>query len=117
MTPSEMEEQIRNLNERAFEVAQILPKLATKEDLQVFATKEDLKAFATKEEVAQAINRAIAPLARKEDVEASKRYTENLILVTRQEIRRVDDKVTSIADDVKKIAEQVAILTTRRRKL
>jgi hypothetical protein len=43
-TPSEMEEQIKNLNQWAGEVAQYLPLLATKEDLKAFATKEDLQA-------------------------------------------------------------------------
>ena len=65
MTPSEMEEQIKNLNQWASEVAQYLPLLATKEDLT--ATKEELTA----------------------GVEDAKRYTENLMLVTRREIRQV----------------------------
>lgn len=101
MTPSEMEEQIKNLNQWASEVAQYLPLLATKEDLKAFATKEDLKA--TKEELTAG-------------VEDAKRYTENLILVTRREIRQVDDKVTTMAADVRRIARQLSILTTRRRK-
>ena len=116
MTPAEMEEQIKNLNQWAGEVAQYLPLLATKEDLKAFATKEDLrnevaklatkedlKAYATKEEL-------------KAGLEDTKRYTENLILVTRREIRQVDEKVTSMALDVRKIAEQVAILSTRTRR-
>ena len=118
MTPSEMEEQLKNLNEFAAEIAQILPTLATKEDLKAFATKEDLKAFATKED--------LKAFATKEELKAgledAKRYTENLILVTRREIRQVDQKVDAlnrqldgIAGDVKSIAEQVAILTTRAR--
>jgi hypothetical protein len=74
MTPSEMEEQIKNLNQWASEVAQYLPLLATKEDLKNFATKEDLTA--TKEELTAG-------------VEDAKRYTENLMLVTRREIRQV----------------------------
>src|SRR5881394_3336236 len=99
MTPSEMEEQIKNLNEFAAEFAQILPTLATKEDLKRFATKEDLKAFATKD-----------------DVESSKRYTEDHILVVRGEIRQIADQVTSMAADVKSVAEQLALLTTRRKR-
>jgi len=100
MTPSEMEEQIKNLNQWASEVAQYLPLLATKEDLKACATKEDLKAFATKEEL-------------KAGLEDAKRYTENLILVTRREIRQVDDKVTAMAADVRNIAKQLARLTAR----
>jgi uncharacterized protein (DUF2345 family) len=119
MTPSEMEEQIKNLNEWAREIAQNLPLLATKEDLKAFATKEDLKAFATKED--------LKALAAKEDLtstkdelkaglEDAKRYTENLIFVTRREIRQVDGKLTSMAADVERIAEHLATLTTRKRR-
>lgn len=102
MTPSEMEEAIRNLNAWAAEISQNLPLLATKEDLKTLATKEELAA-------------AVANLATKADVEDAKRSTEHHILVARQEIRQVDDKVTAMAADVKSIAEQVAILTARRR--
>jgi hypothetical protein len=122
-----MEEQIKNLNDWAREVAQFLPLLATKEDLKAYATKEDLR-------------EAVAKLATKEELRAglddAKRYTENLILATRHEIRQVDQKVDAlghqvdtlgrqvdalgrqlegVAGDVKNIAEQVAILTTRKR--
>ena len=90
MTPSEMEEQIKNLDQWVSEVAQYLPLLATKEDLKAFATKEDL--------------------------EDTKRYTENLILLTRRGIRQVDDKVTAMAADIRQIADQVAVLTARRRR-
>ena len=103
MTPSEMEEQIKNLNQWASEVAQYLPLLATKDDLKAFATKDDLKAFATKEDL-------------KTGLEDAKRYTENLILVTRREIRQLDDKVTAVSSDVRQIAEQIAILAARERK-
>jgi hypothetical protein len=51
MTATEMEEVLKNLNRRLTNVEQILPTLATKDDLKAFATKEDLKAFATKEEL------------------------------------------------------------------
>ena len=112
MTPSEMEEQIKNLNQWASEVAHYLPLLATKDDLEVFATKDDLKAFATKDD--------LKAFATKEDlkagVEEAKRYTEHLILVTRLEIRQIDDKVTALSSDVRQIAEHVAILIARKRK-
>jgi len=107
-----MEEQIKNLNQWASEVAQYLPLLATKDDLKAFATKDDLKAFATKDD--------LKAFATKEDLktglEDAKRYTENLILVTRREIRQLDDKVTAVSSDVRQIAEQIAILAARERK-
>jgi hypothetical protein len=112
MTLSEMEEEIRNLNEWAREIAQNLPLLATKEDLKAFATKEDLKAFATRED--------LKAFATKDELKAglddAKRYTANLIFVTRREIRQVDGKLTSMAADVERIAEHLATLTTRRRR-
>src|SRR5262245_49137278 len=124
MTPSEMEEQIKNLNQWASEVAQYLPLLATKEDLKAFPTREELSRavalLATKEE----LSHAVAKLATKEELKAgledAKRYTENLLLVARREIRQVDEKVqqvdekvTGIAADVRKIAEQVVKLSAR----
>ena len=112
MTPSEMEEEIRNLNEWAREIAQNLPLLATKEDLKAFATKEDLKAFATKED--------LKAFATKDELKAglddAKRYTANLIFVTRREIRQVDSKLTSMAANVERIAQHLAILTAPKRR-
>ncbi len=125
MTPSEMEAEIKNLNEWAREIAQNLPLLATKEDLKVYATKEDLKAYATKED----LRNEVAKLATKQDLKAfatkdelraglddAKRYTANLIFVTRREIRQVDGKLTSMAADVQRIAEHLAILTAPKRR-
>ena len=43
MTATEMEEVLKNLDLRLTKVEQILPTLATKEDLKAFATKEELK--------------------------------------------------------------------------
>ena len=51
MTATEMEDVLKNLDRRLTNVEQILPTLATKEDLKAFATKDDLKAFATKEDM------------------------------------------------------------------
>ena len=52
MTATDMQDVLRNLDLRVSRIEQILPTLATKEDLKAFATKEDLKAFATKEDIA-----------------------------------------------------------------
>jgi hypothetical protein len=52
MTATEMEDVLRNLDRRLTNVEQILPTLATKEDLKAFATREEIMAtFATREEV------------------------------------------------------------------
>ena len=42
---------LENLDRRLARVEQILPTLATKEDLTTLATKEELKTLATKEEL------------------------------------------------------------------
>lgn len=98
-----MEQEIRNLTDWVHEVRQILPLLATKEDLKAFATKEDLKVLATKEEL-------------KGGIDEAKRYTEHHILVVRRELRQVDEKVTAMAADIKGIAEQLQIIVARRRR-
>ena len=51
MPATKMEDVLKNLDHRLTNVEQILPTLATKEDLKAFATKEDLKASATKEDL------------------------------------------------------------------
>ena len=43
MQATEMEEVLKNLDRRLTNVEQILPALATKEDLKAFATKEELR--------------------------------------------------------------------------
>jgi len=104
MTPSEMETEIRNLNKWADEV---------KQNLQRIATKEDLKAFATKQELAD----AVAKLATKDDVEGAKEYTRLLIATTRGEIRQLrgdlGQQLTSLKDDVSRVAGQVAALSVQ----
>jgi hypothetical protein len=104
MTPSEMETEIRNLNEWVDEVKQNLPLIATKEDLKACATREDLNAFATKQELAD----AVARLATKDDVEGAKEYTRLLIATTRGEIRVVGRQVTSLKTDVASLKEDVS---------
>ena len=53
MTAAQMEDVLKNLDRRLTNVEQILPTLATKEDLKAFATKEDLKPYPTKEDLKQ----------------------------------------------------------------
>ena len=43
MTAAEMEDVLRNLDLRLSNVEQILPTLATKEDLKAFATREEMR--------------------------------------------------------------------------
>ena len=43
MPPIDVVQMVKNLDQRMSAAEQILPTLATKEDLKAFATKEDLK--------------------------------------------------------------------------
>jgi len=71
MTRAEMETMLDNLDRRTHAIEQILPTLATKDDLKAFATKEDLKAFATKEDLkAFATKEDLKAFATKEDLKA-----------------------------------------------
>lgn len=88
----ELEQVVKNVDDRVRRIKQILPTLATKEDLKAYATKEDLKAavapLATKEELTAAIAAAIAPLATKAAVrEEGER--------TRQHFNAVADRLES----------------------
>jgi hypothetical protein len=62
---------VSNIDRRLERVEQILPTLATKEDLQAFPTKEDLKAYATKEDLkAYATKEDLKAYPTKDDLEA-----------------------------------------------
>ena len=69
MSPVDVLDMVKKLNRRLSAVEQILPTLATKEDLKAFATKEDLKAFSTKEDLkAFATKEDLKAFATKEDL-------------------------------------------------
>lgn len=84
MTPTEMKDVLKNLDLRVGRIEQILPTLATKDDLKAFATKEDLKAFATKEEL-------------KVGLEEVKRHALMLHEQTREDIRLLAAHVADIS--------------------
>ena len=58
-TPMEIEDRFDNLDRRLDRIEQILPTLATTEDLRVYATKEDLRKalenYPTKADLAEAL--------------------------------------------------------------
>jgi alkylhydroperoxidase/carboxymuconolactone decarboxylase family protein YurZ len=66
---------LENLDRRLAKVEQILPTLATKDELKTLATRDELQAaiapLATKEELRTAIADAIAPLATKAELQAA----------------------------------------------
>jgi hypothetical protein len=109
----EMEEQIKNLNERATAIEEFLPTLATKQDLRdevaMLATKENLRdevaKLATKEnlrdEVAKLATKEnlrdeLARLATKEDVADARRYALMLNEATRDDIRLLAEHMVAM---------------------
>jgi hypothetical protein len=126
MTPYEMEEQLKNLDARVNTIGQILPTLATRQDLRDevarLATKEELRQevakLATKEELrdevaklatrddlrltTDALQLEMAKLATTDDLnvglEDTKRYTLLLIQATRGEIRQIREEMATKGD-------------------
>lgn len=51
MNSDDLEARVKNIDERTQRIEQILPTLATKDDLKGFPTKDDPKGFATKDDL------------------------------------------------------------------
>ena len=98
LTPSDMEDKLENIDRRLSAVEQILPTLATKDDLKAFATKEDLKAFATKED--------LKAFATKEDLASGLEEVRRVALVLHEDLK----------SDIHLIAEHLADVMTRLRR-
>ena len=115
LTATEMEDVLKNLDLRLTNVEQILPTLATKEDLKAFATKEDLKAFATKEDLKEALK---AYTTKEELQEALKAYaTKDDLNQGLSEVRREMKELFSDARRhavilVERTQEQLGIIAT-----
>lgn len=101
-----------NVDQRLARIEQILPTLATKEDLKPLATKEELReavaGLATKEELRE----AVAGLATKEELreegEKSRRYMRVLFEELRDRIALFAERLTAVDDrDARQHAECV----------
>ena len=94
---------LENLDRRLTGVEQMLPTLATKDDLREaiapLATKEELAAaiapLATKEELREAIAAAVAPLATQEGLDELRRHMNILHEDLRSDIRLLAEHVAS----------------------
>lgn len=112
MEMPEIEQVVRNIDRRLERVEQILPTLATREELQAaiapLATREEMHAgiqaavapLATREEMHAAIQAAVAPLATREEVRAEARETR----------RHFDVVAESLHDDIRLAAEGLVAL-------
>ena len=102
MTATEMEDVLKKLDLRTSRIEQILPTLATKDDLKAFATKDDLKAFATKDD--------LKAFATKQELLALKM---ELLESLAQVDRRATVMYESLKADTQMIAEHLADLSQR----
>lgn len=85
-----IEQHVQNLDTRLTGVEQILPTLATKDDLKAFATKDDLKAFATKDD--------LKAFATKDDLKAFPTREEAKAFATKDDLRRALEDVPTRRD-------------------
>jgi hypothetical protein len=86
--------QFKNLDLRLACVEQILPTLATKDDLKVVATKDELKALATKEELKElevTLRREI-----REEGDRSRRHMEIISEAQRDDIRLLAEDLSVV---------------------
>ena len=97
MDQYEIETLIKHIDDRTSRIEQILPTVATKEDLNAFATKEDLKAYATKEDM-------------REEGERTRRHFDVVadglkegIKVIADGHKGLDDRITSLGRDIKSV--------------
>ena len=85
----ELEQVVQNVDRRLSRIEQILPTLATKDDLKAYATKDDLKALATKDDLkAYATKEDLRAYATRDDLKAEGE-------VTRQHFNAVAERLES----------------------
>jgi methionine aminopeptidase len=128
MAKSSAAAQLENFNQRLVRTEQILPTLATKDDLQraiePLATKEALRLaieraiepLATKEDLRRAIERAVEPLATKEALQRAIEplATKAELLEMRDELRRhMDVQTEALRSDIRLLAEYVEHLASK----
>ena len=112
MDATMIDEHLENLDRRLTRVEQILPTLATRDDLKMLATKEDLKTLATKEE----LRAAVALLATKEELHATEAALRGEIRDAAEQSRRHMTMLIEHQDTkLQLIAEHVLSLMDKRR--
>ena len=120
MRAGQMEQRLNNLDVRVDRIEQILPTLATKDDLQAaiepLATKAELQAaiepLATKAE----LRAAVEPLATKTELRELRSEVLTTIAESERRMRTHFDVVTeSLRDDIKLIAAAFESLAERDR--
>jgi len=103
MDQLEVEGLIKDLNTRTKRIEQILPTLATKEDLKAFATKDDLKAFPTRDEVKSLIDEEGKRTRRHFDVVAE--GLKESIKVIADGHKALGDRITAVGRDIRSVLD------------
>jgi hypothetical protein len=103
MNSDDIEARVKNIDERTKRIEQILPTLATKDDVRGFATKEDLQAFATKEDLqAFATKEDLQAFATKEDLQAFATKEDLQAFATKEDLKAHptrDEMTTAIREE------------------
>jgi len=112
VTHTEMEEALQNLDRRTATIEQILPTLATRQDLERFATKLDLR-----DGITEAKRHAgVLVESVRNDIRIVAEAVATLVIKVDSLTDRVDslaDRVDSLADRVDSLAGRVDSLTDR----
>jgi len=95
MPKSETATLLRNLDHRVAVIEQILPTLATKDDLQRFTTKDELQVelqrFATKDDLQKELQRFATKEDLHEEGDRSRRYMKVLVEAVHDTVNRALD--------------------------
>lgn len=110
---------VENLDRRLSRIEQILPTLATREEMRC-AVADAVAPLATREEMRRAIADAVAPLATRQEMHhaiaeavAPLATREEMQLAAAETRRHFDVVAESLRDDIRIVAEGVATLAQR----
>jgi hypothetical protein len=101
MTATEMEDVLKNLDRRLTNVEQILPTLATKDDLKAFATKDELrealKDYPTKADLKEVLQACATKEEMKEMFAETKRHALVLFEQSQEKLEIIAAHVADIS--------------------
>ena len=116
MTPRDVDAMLSNLDARTTRIEQILPTLATRQDLsdsiRVLATKDDLKRFATRDDLKRfATKEDLKRFATKDDLREglaatlaeSKHYTRVLFEDLKSDIQLLAEHLVHVSEVVERL--------------
>ena len=109
LTPAQMEDRLENIDRQLDRIEQILPTLASKDDLQAFATTAE-RTFATKDDLQAFAAKAERTFATKEDLKAFPTKDDLKAFATKEDLRafatKEDLKAFATKQDLREAFEQ-----------